>query len=206
MSPRPTTRWPDIYARMARISSEALSNEDKAIELWQRVLDIRGEDAQPLQALAEAVHAPRSAGKSWSRSSSGRSPSRPTIRADPPLQALVGSGRRSCSASATHSMRGSAADRIDGNDLETLRASGPPVSLHAGMGRVVPDAAPDHRGRSDDRRESPRRRRSSCTHSIGQLEGDVLGRVDDAVAAWRHVIAIDRATCARWRPSRSVHA
>ncbi len=25
----------------------------KAIELWQRVLDIRGEDAQPLQALAE---------------------------------------------------------------------------------------------------------------------------------------------------------
>src|SRR6185369_11357088 len=26
---------------------------------------------------------------------------------------------------------------------------------------------------------------------LGQLEGEVLGRVDDAVAAWRHVIAID---------------
>ncbi|HEX3477210.1 MAG TPA: tetratricopeptide repeat protein, partial [Kofleriaceae bacterium] len=47
----------DIYARMARISSDALLTagfgEDKAIELWNRVLDIRGEDPQALEALGE---------------------------------------------------------------------------------------------------------------------------------------------------------
>src|SRR5690606_1021819 len=42
-----------VYARMARISSDALEAEDRAIELWTRVLDIRGEEPQSLQALSE---------------------------------------------------------------------------------------------------------------------------------------------------------
>src|SRR4029077_17214213 len=43
----------DIYARMARICSDALNEEDKAIELLSRVLDIRGEEPQALAALAD---------------------------------------------------------------------------------------------------------------------------------------------------------
>jgi golgin subfamily B member 1 len=43
----------DIYARMARLASDALNEEDKAIELLSRVLDIRGEEPQALAALAD---------------------------------------------------------------------------------------------------------------------------------------------------------
>ena len=43
----------DVYARMARIASDALDNVDRAVELWTRVLDIRGEEPQALAALAE---------------------------------------------------------------------------------------------------------------------------------------------------------
>ena len=34
----------DVYARMARLSSDALDNEEGSIDFWGRVLDIRGED------------------------------------------------------------------------------------------------------------------------------------------------------------------
>ena len=47
------TEMADIYARMTRISSDALNEEDKAIELLSRVLDIRGEEPQALSGLAD---------------------------------------------------------------------------------------------------------------------------------------------------------
>ena len=47
------TEMADIYARMARISSDALNEEDKAIELLSSVLDIRGEEPQALSGLAD---------------------------------------------------------------------------------------------------------------------------------------------------------
>ena len=43
----------DIYARMARLCSDALNQEERAIELLGRVLDIRGEEPQALAALAD---------------------------------------------------------------------------------------------------------------------------------------------------------
>ena len=42
-----------LYARMARIGSDALDDEEAAIDLWARVLDIRGEDSQALSALGD---------------------------------------------------------------------------------------------------------------------------------------------------------
>lgn len=42
----------DCYARMARIASDALSDRDRAIDLWGRVVDLRGEDPMALSALA----------------------------------------------------------------------------------------------------------------------------------------------------------
>ncbi|MFH1130436.1 MAG: tetratricopeptide repeat protein, partial [Pseudomonadota bacterium] len=43
----------DCYARMAKISSDALGNADRAKDLWNRVLDLRGEDTVALWALAD---------------------------------------------------------------------------------------------------------------------------------------------------------
>ena len=42
----------DCYARMARIASDALNDREKAIELWGKVVDLRGEDPMALGALA----------------------------------------------------------------------------------------------------------------------------------------------------------
>ncbi|MCS6914793.1 MAG: tetratricopeptide repeat protein [Myxococcales bacterium] len=42
----------ECYARMARIASDALNDRDRAIDLWGRVVDLRGEDPMALSALA----------------------------------------------------------------------------------------------------------------------------------------------------------
>ena len=43
----------DCYAHMAKISSDALDDADRAQDLWNRVLDLRGEDPTALWALAD---------------------------------------------------------------------------------------------------------------------------------------------------------
>lgn len=47
----------DCYARMAKISSDALENAERAQDLWNRVLDLRGEDPVALWALADLYEA-----------------------------------------------------------------------------------------------------------------------------------------------------
>jgi tetratricopeptide (TPR) repeat protein len=43
----------DVFARMARLSANRLRDQEKAIGLWQRVLDLRGEDPEALNALGD---------------------------------------------------------------------------------------------------------------------------------------------------------
>ena len=43
----------DCYARMAKLAADALDDRAKAVELWGRVVDIRGEDAIALSGLAD---------------------------------------------------------------------------------------------------------------------------------------------------------
>src|SRR4029079_8816237 len=47
------SRMADCYARMAKISADALDDRAKAIELWGRVVDIRGEDAISLSGVVD---------------------------------------------------------------------------------------------------------------------------------------------------------
>jgi tetratricopeptide (TPR) repeat protein len=43
----------DVLAKMARLASENLQDPDRAVELWKRVLEIRGEDREALSALGD---------------------------------------------------------------------------------------------------------------------------------------------------------
>ena len=43
----------DVFARMAKLCSNRLRDPEKAIGLWQRVLDLRGEDPEALNALGD---------------------------------------------------------------------------------------------------------------------------------------------------------
>ena len=43
----------DCYARMAKLATDALGQREKAVELWGRVLDVRGDDPAALGGLAD---------------------------------------------------------------------------------------------------------------------------------------------------------
>ncbi|HEY5946714.1 MAG TPA: tetratricopeptide repeat protein [Kofleriaceae bacterium] len=179
----------DIYARMARLCSDALNEEERAIELLGRVLDIRGEEPQALQVLADLT----TRQNKWEElveiieRQIAVAPDAEQI----PLYKHLGRvwedklGRERNALDAWL-----AADRIDGNDLETLRS----------LARLYRSTqAWDELSQTIRRIIDVGQLSGAITENetielyaqLGQLEGDVLGRVDEAVDAWRRVIAID---------------
>ena len=101
------TGMADCYARMAKLAADALDDREKAVELWGRVLDIRGEDAdravrpgRPARDGGRVERADRGPGEAGRRDArSGSAHSRST-------SAWAASGARSCRASATRSRAG----------------------------------------------------------------------------------------------------
>ncbi|MDQ3340002.1 MAG: tetratricopeptide repeat protein [Myxococcota bacterium] len=180
----------EIYARMARINSDALNNEDKAIELWSRVLDIRGEEPQPLQALAELSERR----ERWEelveiieRQVAVSQSDRDQIILYKKL-GRVWENKLQRERNALDAWL--AADRLDGNDLETLRALSQLYrstqswdELSQTLRRIIDVGNLNGQVEESETIE--------LYAQLGQLEGEVLGRVDDAVEAWRRVIAID---------------
>lgn len=179
----------DIYARMARICSDALGEEERAIELLGRVLDIRGEEPQALAALADLT----TRQNKWDElveiieRQIAVAPDAEQI----PLYKHLGRvweeklGRERNALDAWL-----AADRIDGNDLETLRSLARLYrstqawdELSQTIRRIIDVGQLS--GAIDENETI------ELYAQLGQLEGDVLGRVDEAVDAWRRVIAID---------------
>jgi tetratricopeptide (TPR) repeat protein len=47
----------DVLAKLARVQADYLGDAEKAIELWRKVLDLRGEDAEALNALGDIYFA-----------------------------------------------------------------------------------------------------------------------------------------------------
>ena len=189
----------DIYARMARISSEALfttgpqaalGNEDKAIELWSRVLDIRGEEPQSLQALGELC----TRRERWEELVEIIERQVRVAQSDQAQIALYKELGRVWEHKLQRERNALdawlAADRIDGNDLETLRAL-----AHLYRSTQAWDELSQTLRRIIDVGNLTGTVNETETielyAQLGQLEGEVLGRVDDAVEAWRRVIAID---------------
>jgi tetratricopeptide (TPR) repeat protein len=184
------TEMADIYARMARLASDALADEAKAIDLLQRVLDIRGEQPQALAVLADLTErrgrweelvelierqvavAPQDSEQIALYKRMGRVWSDKLGRERNALDAWL------------------AADRIDGNDLETLRSLGDLYrstqswdELSQTLRRIIEVGNANGQINEDEIIE--------LYAQLGQLEGGVLGRIDEAVDAWRRVVALD---------------
>ncbi|MGE3544690.1 MAG: tetratricopeptide repeat protein, partial [Kofleriaceae bacterium] len=185
----------DIYARMARISSDALSQvegygEDRAIELWGRVLDIRGEEPQALQALGELC-ARRERWEELVEILERQVAVAPGDHEQIQLYKQLGriwEHKLQRERNALDAWL--AADRIDGNDLETLQALAALYrstqswdELSQTLRRIIDVGQLNGSIGEHETIE--------LYAQLGQLEGDVLGRIDDAVEAWRRVIAID---------------
>jgi len=184
------TEMADIYARMARISSDALNEEDKAIELLSRVLDIRGEEPQALAALADLT----TRRQKWDELVEiveRQIRVAPTDNEQIVLYKHLGRIWEEKLGRERNALDGwLAADRIDGNDLETLRSLARLYrstqawdELSQTIRRIIDVGGIT--GAVDENETI------ELYAQLGQLEGDVLGRVDEAVDAWRRVIAID---------------
>src|ERR1700733_2040509 len=174
---------------MSPICPDALDEEDRAIELLGRVLDIRGEEPQALQALADL----NTRRENWNELI-GIIERQVAVAPDSdqiPLFKHMGriwEDKLGRERNALDSWL--AADRIDGNDLEMLRS----------LARLYRSTqAWDELSQTTRRITDVGQLGGSVSESetielyaqLGQLEGDVLGRVDEAVQAWRQVIAID---------------
>lgn len=180
----------DIYSRMARISSDALQDDDAASDLWSRVLDIRGENAQALASLGE-LYARR---EMWEELAdvlgrqvdvAGSDQARIAVlkRLGRVWDQKLGRERNALEAWLR-------ADELDPNDLETLRAlaylyrqTQSWEELSQTLRRII-EVGQISGGVGEDEL-------IELFAQLGQLEGEILGRVDDAVGAWRSVLALD---------------
>ncbi len=180
----------DVYARMARISADALQDDDAAADMWSRVLDIRGENPQALQALAE-IHGRREQWEDLVEVIERQ------VAVTDSTQGQIGLYKRlgrvweeKLSRERNALDAWMAADSLDPNDLETLgalahlyRSTQSWDELSQTLQRII-EVGQMSGGIDEDQL-------IELYAQLGQLEGDILGRIDDAVEAWRRVLALD---------------
>ncbi len=180
----------NVYARMARISADALQDDDAAADMWSRVLDIRGENPQALQALAE-IHGRR---EQWDELVEVIERQ---VAVTDSTQGQIGLYKRlgrvweeKLSRERNALDAWMAADSLDPNDLETLgalahlyRSTQSWDELSQTLQRII-EVGQLSGGIDEDHM-------IELYAQLGQLEGDILGRIDDAVEAWRRVLALD---------------
>ena len=178
-----------VYARMARIASDALADEDGAVDMWTRVLDIRGEEPQSLSALAD-LHA---RGERWNdlidvlERAVTVAPDETAQIALHKQMGQVWSQRLDRERNALDAWL--RAYELDPYDLQTLQALAHLYrqtqaweELSQTLRRILDVALTSDTVAEDNIIE--------LYVQLGQLEGDILGRVDEAVEAWRRVLAL----------------
>ena len=184
------TELADIYAHMARLASDGLEADDRAADMWSRVLDIRGEEPDALAALGE-IHGRSGRWEDWIETMERQVSVSTTDTDQIALYKQMGKvwadklGRERNALDAWL-----AADRIDGRDLETLQALAHLYrstqswdELSQTLRRIIEVGIESGKLGEQETIE--------LYAQLGQLEGDILGRIDEAVDAWRHVISID---------------
>jgi tetratricopeptide (TPR) repeat protein len=180
----------DLYARMARIASDALDDEDRAIDMWARVLDVRAEDPQALSALAD-LYGRR---ELWSELVEIIERQVAVARDDRERVLLykrlgrvwadkLGRERNALDAWLR-------AQELDPTDLEMLRALAQLYrstqaweELSQTLRRII--------GVGQTSGDVSEADLVELFAQLGQLEGDLLGRVNEAVDAWRKVLVLD---------------
>jgi len=178
----------DCYARMAKIASDVLGQRDHAVELWRRVLDLRGADPQALSALAD-LHEQAEEWRDLTEvlDSQIRATEDPVARI--PVYKRLGRvwgeklGRERNALECWQKVV-----EIDAGDVEALRAiadnyrsAGAWEELSDILRRTI--SVGGHALSGDEIKE--------LYVQLGELEGTTLMRIDAAVEAWRQVLQID---------------
>ena len=179
-----------LYARMARISSDALSDDDGSTDLWGRVLDIRGDEPQSLAALGD-LYTRREMWEELVEVVERQVGVTDDLEGQVGLYKMLGKiwneklGRERNSLDAWL-----LAFDLNPSDPETLRALAGLYratqsweELSQTLRRIIEVAQQDDNVTEEELIE--------LYSQLGQLEGELLGRVNEAVDAWRRVMAID---------------
>jgi len=178
----------DCYARMAKITSDVLGQREHAVELWRRVLDLRGADPLALSALAD-LHEQAEEWRELTEvlDSQIRATEDPVARI--PVYKRLGRvwgeklGRERNALECWQKVV-----EIDAGDVEALRAiadnyrsAGAWEELADILRRTI--SVGSHALSGDEVKE--------LYAQLGELEGTTLMRIDAAVEAWRQVLQID---------------
>jgi tetratricopeptide (TPR) repeat protein len=180
----------DCYARMAKITSDVTGDRERAIELWRRVLDLRGADPVALDALAD-LHEQAEEWRELTEvlDSQIRATDQPEERI--PVYKRLGRvwgeklGRERNALECWQKVI-----EIDPSDVEALRAIAENYrnaaaweELSDTLRRLISVGAQSLP--ADDIKE--------LYAQLGELEGSTLMRTEAAVEAWRQVLVMDEA-------------
>ena len=178
----------DCYARMAKITSDVLGQRERAVELWRRVLDLRGADPLALQALAD-LHEQAEEWRELTEvlDSQIRATEDPVARI--PVYKRLGrvwGGKLGRERNALECWQ--KVVEIDPGDVEALRAiadnyrsAGAWEELSEVLQRTI--SVGTQALSADEVKE--------LYSQLGELEGTTLMRINAAVEAWRQVLQID---------------
>ncbi len=180
----------EMYMRMARVASDALDKDEDAIDFWNRVLDIRGEDQTALEAIAE-LYERREMWEELVETIERQVSVVQDTRAQISLYKSLGkvwSERLHRERNALDAWL--CADELDPSDLETIRAL---ASLYKSTQswEELSQALQRMIQVGQVTREIGHQDIIELHAQLGELEGDILGRIDNAVEAWRRVLALD---------------
>jgi len=178
----------DCYAHMAKISSDALGDPERALDLWSRVLDLRGEDpvalwaladlyetAQDFQELVEVMH------RQVRITSDPHAQIRLFKRLGRIYTQYLGRDRNALESWAR-------VLEIDPGDTESLYAMGEIYrrteawdELSQSLARLID---------LGNATEMPQEELADLYTHMAQLKGEVMGDPEGAIAAWRSVVQI----------------
>jgi tetratricopeptide (TPR) repeat protein len=183
----------DCYARMAKIAADALGQRERAVELWGRVLDVRGDDPIALSGLAD-LH---EAASEW-RELTEVLEKQVAATADPdakiPIYKRLGriwGEKLSRERNSLESWQ--KVLELDPSDVDALRAiaanyrsAGAWEELSQALRRLIQVGQLGESGIGRDELKE-------LYSQLGELEGETLMRTQDSIDAWREVLEIDAA-------------
>jgi tetratricopeptide (TPR) repeat protein len=183
----------DCYARMAKLAAVALDDRAKAVELWGRVVDMRGEDAIALAGLAD-LHEMAGEWKALTEVLEKQVAATPEPEARIPIYKRLGriwGEKLSRERSSLDSWQ--KVLEIDPQDVDALRAvaanyrgAGAWEELSQALRRLIQVGQLGGSGiESDELKE--------LFAQLGELEGETLMRTQDSIDAWREVLELDAA-------------
>ena len=179
------------YARMARLATDALGQRDKAVELWVRVLDLRGNDPTALAGLAD-LH---EAAEEWKDLTEVLE--RLVLAVEEPEKKIpifkrlgrIWGPKLGRERNALESWQ--KVLQLDPQDVDALRAivdnyrsAGAWEELSESLRRLI-GVAQLGEGRIDQSELK------DLYSQLGELEGETLMRTHEAIEAWREVLEID---------------